>query len=85
MVDRVVFDEETDPVFRASPARSAEQGLVERGIAHNIKNAKLLLALFGAILIGGAFYFLASAIPETPVLGQDIPREGERIPSNRTI
>ncbi len=85
MAARVVFHEDPNSVLGKSPARSVDQKLVERGVAYNVRNAQLLLILLGVALIGGAFYFLISAIPEEPVLGDDIPRPGEHIPSNRSI
>lgn len=85
MPDRVVFDDEASVPLKASPALSTEQKLTGRGIVTNIGNASFLLVLVVAGLIGGAFYFLASAIPETPELGADVPRPGEKIPKNRSL
>jgi|CXWL01.1.fsa_nt_gi hypothetical protein len=85
MASRVVFDEDVNSAFAKPPLRSTDQKLVERGIAHTTLNARLMLMLLCACLIGGAFYFLISAIPEEPRLGGDIPRAGEKIPTNRSI
>ena len=85
MGNQVVFEEDIDSAFQRLPIRSVDQRLVERGVAHTVVNAKLMLVLLVIALIGGAFYFLASAIPETPKLGQDVPRAGEKILRNRSI
>ncbi len=81
----VVFEEDANAVFRTPPVRSAEHRLVDRGIAHTTARAKILLVLLGVCLLGGAFYFLASVIPETPKLGNDILRPGEHLPLNRSL
>lgn len=85
MASRVVFHEDANAVFRKPPVRSAEHKLVERGIAHTAGRAKLMMILAAALLLGGAFYFLMSSIPETPKLGNDILRPGEKAPTGRAL
>ena len=85
MAEYVVFGGGTHVPFVKSPARSTEEVLVKRGIFHNTGNAKLVLTLVTLGLLGGAFYFIALSIPETPRLGADVPRSGESIPQNRSI
>lgn len=85
MSGRVIFEEDATSVFNQPPIRSTEHVLVARGVTHNTENAKLVLVLFAGALLLGAFYFISYAIQDEPGLGNDTPRSGEVIPSNRTI
>lgn len=85
MTGRVVFDSDPRSEFAGSPAHSLEHKLIAGGVVTNVGNARIMLAVVAACIFGGAFYFLAASIPETPTLGDDIPRTGELIPSNRAL
>ncbi len=84
MDNQVRFDEEGSamPVIRP---RSIDQKMVGVGVAVDSGQAQIILAMLAALAIGGAIYFMASAVPPPPELGDDRPRPGEKIPSNRSI
>lgn len=76
----VQFDEgNTLPPVRPRPMRSG----FTRSL-NETQNLLILGFLFSGLVIG-AVYLVLLAVPEEPVLGPDVPRKGEIIPSNRSI
>ena len=84
MAGGVRFDDDTIPIPPVRP-HSVGDRLIGAGVAVNQGHAQLLLALVAALAVIGAIYFMLSAVPPLPELGEDRPRPGETIPSNRSI
>jgi|GEM_PF-4524302 len=80
----VQFNEEIAqmPVIRP---RSLNDFLLDLGIAVSPGHARIILVLLAMVMVALSIYFISSAVPEPPVLGDDIPRKGEVIPKNRSL
>lgn len=79
MENQVRFDEEREeliPIPRPKPVTMASM-LLHSGIASRPGDAMIILAIVAFCLIAGSFYFLASAVPPPPNLGNDVLRPGE--------
>lgn len=84
MYDSIVFDDDAAHVL-ALPTPVPEgptmaASVVRFGIAGSFKDAAVLLAIGAFLLIAASIYFLASSIPENPVLDADTLRQGETVP-----
>ena len=87
MENRVQFDEEKDilaPIPRPRPVTMSTL-LLRTGIAASPGHAAMLLALAASMLMIVSMYLLSTAVAPLPKLGNDVPRPGETIPSNRSI
>lgn len=66
--------------------KSAKVAMVKAGVAKTTRQANLILFLIAIVLISGMVFFLRMAVPpEKKALGDDVPRRGEVIPSNRSL
>lgn len=75
-------DENRFPVLKP---RSIEQTAADLGIPVSNGTAQFIIVSVAALMIAAAVYLFIAAVPEPPVLDDDVPRKGEVIPKNRTI
>lgn len=80
----VIFDEENkvlaDMPIPHPEHRGMGYALIRAGMANSRGDAALILAVALGLLVATSIYFIASAIPEPPVLGGDTLRPGESVP-----
>ena len=81
----VQFEEDSDLMLRRAQGVRPDNALVQSGIVKNITASNIILLAVGAALIVSAVYFLRASLAEPQTLGEDTPRRGEIIPSNRTL
>lgn len=83
MPNNVVFDEEDQlgeiPQPELRPPSFADS-IIKSGVVTHPGDAAVILGLFALLLIGFAFYLIASSVAPPPQLGNDVLRPGERPP-----
>lgn len=81
----IQFDEDGDRGLRRVGALKPENALMKSGIVKNSTTSSFFLLIIAVLLVVGTFYFVKNSLPVPIELGSDVLRNGEVIPSNRTL
>ncbi len=84
MPEGVRFQEDNASMPAVHP-RPVSERLGGFGITVSAFQAQLLLTALASLAVIGTIYFMLSAVPPLPELGEDRLRPGEVVPANRTL